>query len=432
MTSMASDERVAREAGVFDARPISDVESLFLLDREGHITAAGPRAEVLLRRRASELVGDLLERFLDGWPGLAEALRRDERLPAVVRRASDAVSVTVEVQPLPIAYDGVRRFTVCVRRADVALTTEGPSSEALYVTEALPDGRLRTLHLSPSLASFLGQGDDPSLGALLRRVHRADLARVGVFQSAAARGEPGEVRYRLVLEDGMQRDVLERTWCHRQPDGSVIAFGLLTDITSRALVRTRGDEARLIADIVDALGDAPWRGIVDESGAIQVTVARSLEPLLGGQFPPGARHEVIWDASVHPEDRDRYEAHKSALIAGGVHEVEYRLIGLDGRTRWVHGRGSSRLIGGRVQIDGILSDVTHRHLPSEEAEGVSLTRRQCEILRMLAEGVPSAEIARRLGLVPVTVKNHVAAIHRALGSHTRLEAVAKARRLNLI
>src|SRR5579862_6750816 len=177
MMSTASDERVAPDAGALDARPISDVESLFLLDRDGRIMAAGPRAEVLLRRRGSELVGDVLDRFLDGWPGLAEALQHDERLPAIVRRASDAVTVTVEVQPLPVAFDGVRRFTVCLRRADVALDGDGRASEALYVTEALPDGRLRTLHQSPSLAVFLGQGDDPSLGGLLRRVHRADLAR---------------------------------------------------------------------------------------------------------------------------------------------------------------------------------------------------------------------------------------------------------------
>jgi DNA-binding NarL/FixJ family response regulator len=61
-----------------------------------------------------------------------------------------------------------------------------------------------------------------------------------------------------------------------------------------------------------------------------------------------------------------------------------------------------------------------------------LTRRQIEILSLIADGVSTEDIARRLWLSTATVRNHVARTLRALGAHSRLEAVAKARRLGLL
>jgi DNA-binding NarL/FixJ family response regulator len=56
-----------------------------------------------------------------------------------------------------------------------------------------------------------------------------------------------------------------------------------------------------------------------------------------------------------------------------------------------------------------------------------LTRRQQEVLELLAEGCATKTIARRLQLGVGTVKIHLAAIYRALGASSRLEAVAKVR-----
>jgi DNA-binding NarL/FixJ family response regulator len=66
------------------------------------------------------------------------------------------------------------------------------------------------------------------------------------------------------------------------------------------------------------------------------------------------------------------------------------------------------------------------------AAGPMLTRRQLEVLGLLAEGLGTAEIARRLWLSRCTVRNHVTAILTALGAHSRLEAVARARALQLL
>jgi PAS domain S-box-containing protein len=62
----------------------------------------------------------------------------------------------------------------------------------------------------------------------------------------------------------------------------------------------------------------------------------------------------------------------------------------------------------------------------------TLTRREVEVLRLLATGVKTKEIADRLHVSEATVRNHVQHILIKLGAHTRLEAVALAMRHRLL
>src|SRR3954452_9230720 len=52
-----------------------------------------------------------------------------------------------------------------------------------------------------------------------------------------------------------------------------------------------------------------------------------------------------------------------------------------------------------------------------------LTPRQQEVLRLLAEGLETPAIARRLGVADETARNHIRALLRATGAHSRLEVV---------
>jgi DNA-binding NarL/FixJ family response regulator len=61
-----------------------------------------------------------------------------------------------------------------------------------------------------------------------------------------------------------------------------------------------------------------------------------------------------------------------------------------------------------------------------------LTKRQLEVLRLLAEGRSTAEIATALGLSHTTIRNYIANLLVALGVHTRLQAVIAARKAGLI
>ncbi|MEY2689477.1 MAG: hypothetical protein RL375_3676 [Pseudomonadota bacterium] len=54
---------------------------------------------------------------------------------------------------------------------------------------------------------------------------------------------------------------------------------------------------------------------------------------------------------------------------------------------------------------------------------LGLTPRQLEVLRLLLQGQPNKLIARELGLSVETIKDHVAAVLRALGVNSRTQAV---------
>ena len=61
-----------------------------------------------------------------------------------------------------------------------------------------------------------------------------------------------------------------------------------------------------------------------------------------------------------------------------------------------------------------------------------LTRRELEVLRLMTEGLNTANAARRLHVSAATVRNHVQNIFGKLGVHSRLEAVAYATRHRLL
>lgn len=72
--------------------------------------------------------------------------------------------------------------------------------------------------------------------------------------------------------------------------------------------------------------------------------------------------------------------------------------------------------------------------PMETRTGqpIDLTAREKEILRCLAEGLPTAAIGKKLFISPVTVRNHIQNILHKLDVHTKLAAVVFAYQHELI
>jgi DNA-binding NarL/FixJ family response regulator len=71
----------------------------------------------------------------------------------------------------------------------------------------------------------------------------------------------------------------------------------------------------------------------------------------------------------------------------------------------------------------------HRRSPSGSSE---LTERELEVLELLAEGLPNADIAQRLTVSVHTVRNHIANLSGKLGAHSKLEALSIAVRDGLL
>ena len=63
---------------------------------------------------------------------------------------------------------------------------------------------------------------------------------------------------------------------------------------------------------------------------------------------------------------------------------------------------------------------------------LSLTERQREVLMLIGKGHPNKEIALRLGLAEITVKQHVSRILAILGVTNRTQAAIAARRMALV
>jgi DNA-binding CsgD family transcriptional regulator len=81
--------------------------------------------------------------------------------------------------------------------------------------------------------------------------------------------------------------------------------------------------------------------------------------------------------------------------------------------------------------DGRLLHVLVRGRRPAQARS-ALTPRQCEVLGLIADGLPAKAIAARLGVKESTVRTYIRLILRELGAHSQLEAVAKARRTGLL
>ena len=85
----------------------------------------------------------------------------------------------------------------------------------------------------------------------------------------------------------------------------------------------------------------------------------------------------------------------------------------------------------RAEVIGMLSREGQQKLEVLQAIK-TLTPREREILRALAEGLEDKEIAEKLNIAPNTVRHHIKAILYKLGMHSRLQALVFAARHGLV
>lgn len=94
-----------------------------------------------------------------------------------------------------------------------------------------------------------------------------------------------------------------------------------------------------------------------------------------------------------------------------------------------------RVLDGGIYVPPILDGDEHPDdrvsLMPLSRQGIRLTHRQLEVLKLLLQGKTNKIIARELDLSEGTVKIHVAAIFKALGVTNRTEAAVAAQRFGL-
>jgi PAS domain S-box-containing protein len=133
---------------------------------------------------------------------------------------------------------------------------------------------------------------------------------------------------------------------------------------------------------------------------------------------------------VAPEYVERVAAEIDRMRDGATgRDYEIDVILRDGRRRRVE--VSSVPIEGNAVFYGVFGVVLRPGArPSAPAES-PLTPRQQEVLELLVSGQSTRQIAASLHLSRETIRNHVRDLLRALGTHSRIEALAEARRRGL-
>jgi DNA-binding CsgD family transcriptional regulator len=172
-----------------------------------------------------------------------------------------------------------------------------------------------------------------------------------------------------------------------------------------------------VSALAHALGETALLDGEAEQAAIQFE--RAIEPLLAG----GAPFERL--------ESERRAA--AALIAAGRREeaVE-RLVGAYRIARRLRARPSVRRLAATLAE---LGEAAERRLSRRQAEQLGhegLTRRELDVVRLLAVGRTNREIAAELFVSPRTVDMHVRNLLRKLECRSRVDAARRASELGLL
>jgi diguanylate cyclase (GGDEF)-like protein len=141
----------------------------------------------------------------------------------------------------PLHYDGtVREVTETIRRLELQARSEKVAavvSGCLYQIRRKPDGSHSTPYASngiKNLSEITPEEAMRDFSAVTSLVHPDDLPAVmASFDESARTMTPRQSEYRIRTASGVEKWVFGRSVPEREPDGSILWNGFLTDITDR-------------------------------------------------------------------------------------------------------------------------------------------------------------------------------------------------------
>jgi diguanylate cyclase (GGDEF)-like protein len=233
----------------------------------------------------------------------------------------------------------------------------------VHIGELTADERYLPRFSGPTLERFIGRScADGESGELWDAcVHPLDRASYLRFWGELATGRSAQVTYRMQGLDGVTRTVWHRARSRAVKGGGLLIQGLVSDVTKHEETAARLAEADdRFMHLLDVIGEHVYRAIVHPGGQIEeLFQGPGADRLLGGADPDSDMEN--WTAAIHPDDLPAVAAFEATLAEARDADVEYRLRGYDGVTRWVHDRAvTRRRDDGVVEVSGIVSDVTER------------------------------------------------------------------------
>jgi DNA-binding NarL/FixJ family response regulator len=198
-------------------------------------------------------------------------------------------------------------------------------------------------------------------------------------------------------------------------------FGL----NESGLVLVVDDDSGCRACMSELLKSAGYRTLTAETGEEALLLARSERPalvVLDVHMPGLSGYEVC-----HQLKNELGKRMMVALVSGERREALDRVAGLL--------IGADDYITKPFAPDEFLARVRRLLVRAAAATPLvesELTRRELEVLRLLAKGFAPAEIADALIITPKTVSAHVQNVMGKLRVHSRAQAIAKAFRVGLV
>lgn len=155
------------------------------------------------------------------------------------------------------------------------------------------------------------------------------------------------------------------THAEHDENGRVIGFtGTARNITKRkraekALQESEDRYRRLVENAPDIVYMfSNQRGGIYYSPRVEQVLGYSAEHLY--------THPMLWNESIHPEDRPHISKIISDLEVGKSFETEYRIQDAQGNWHWLQDRSIGREVdGGEVLIEGLATDITERKQAEE-------------------------------------------------------------------
>jgi PAS domain S-box-containing protein len=282
------------------------------------------------------------------------------------------------------------------------------------------------------------------------RVHPDDQGKVETAWRAALQGAPYDMTYRIVVQGQI---LWIRALAELQFDGHqqlIKAVGTVQDISDRKQIESNLHEIDERLELALAGSELVlWDWDILER---KVTVGNRWSVLLGFTKEELGSDEDSWMDLINPKDLEALKQKISSHLQGETasFENEHQLRHKDGHWVSVEARGKVTLRdkdNNPLRMVGTILDISQRKRLNEEGMGLlkriesliresstrspvkteagnsaeSLTKRQRQILGMIAIGLTSAEIGKRLFLATPTVISHRRNLMAKLDLHSTAE-----------